>query len=391
MTLSRVYTQIEIHESKLLELATLLADHATAIKELRELVKPAPQPPNNIRDNIIYGCGIRIVDQPVEADVPEKRYGYDVIKNIANRIFEIPLSCVGAPYEQAVVAILDGEWHAEISRRVADAVAAKDKRIAELEADEKRMNDLIVNVDFELAKIDNLLAEVVDWRNVDQKCVSGRVWGVRNLRQQLAASQAEVARLKGEIADLHEPPPNMNTGGPVVEVRIDDECPTNLQQTIMAVRGLIKDAIASGRIAEIDIADFRPLLAPLYYAMDAELTKLREENARLTGELKKHMECVAKALERSGNPDGYTINDFLVVWLDQEKAATTAERNAREAAEAERDELREACNKYATHIGLSKRGSDQYFYIMDGRGAEHASPADAVLAAFRAEKGTVPT
>lgn len=120
---------------------------------------------------------------------------------------------------------------------------------------------------------------------------------------------------------------------------------------------------------------------------EAELTKLREEVSRLSrpveGAMGRHAIDYAK-----GTPDAVVVlyEDFVI------------ERNAREAAEAERDELREAHRLYSAcrwtkdypkprvvkYGAVDRDGTGPKDYTFD-------DPNDAVLAAFRAERAKVVT
>lgn len=238
---------------------------------------------------------------------------------------------------------------AEISRRVAEAVAEKDKRSAELEKFKayvhKRLDGFAVptNPDpIETEKTGCRIGPRLDW--LFRLC-NGKT-------QQLAASQAEVARLK-PLAD-HSQCHDLCCNG-------DRRVPVGTPGTSCNCPGFRKREYA-------------------------ELTKLRAEVSRLSrpveGNLCKDLEDFAVEADRRHRYGSANMHRRAI-------EAIQSERNAREAAERERDELRAAVNKYAMDVASSTFLAAKSYFLMDGRGGRHATVCDAVLAAFRAEKGKV--
>jgi len=200
---------------------------------------------------------------------------------------------------------------AEISRRVAEAVVAKDKRIAELEEIVADLSDVV-------------------------KCVSDAKSGLArhrdSLRQQLAAAQAEVSRLTKEHGDIEEK--------------------ANAWSAVFAkCKSLGMDAATTRAISgEALVLEF--------------ITKLREEVSRLTRPVEK------ASIYITFNGRKRCVEE----WEFQR------ERNARESAEAERDELREAWAMFT--VGETANGCHKAYAL--------AKPSDernnVVLAAYRAER-----
>ncbi len=129
-------------------------------------------------------------------------------------------------------------------------------------------------------------------------------------------------------------------------------------------------------------------------ASDRELVRLREEVARLSRPVKRSDWCLlACRLEKIALISSRTAQVELAKEIIE--PLLQSERNARESAEAERDELREACNKY---VAISNTSDENKKYTMYAASERHGvwgnrcvdyaydTPADAVLAAYRAER-----
>lgn len=216
----------------------------------------------------------------------------------------------------------------ELTRRMSEATAERDRRIAELE---------------------------FDVRHADCRTQSQKQW--------LANKDRRIAELEAECERLRNARCNIFSKGNKCDCTLckqDAEITTLRQQLAEATRPVEDQWYAV-------VGTFDPVCYAIFRYDDRAET-YREQFCP------------------SGRVEKINFNPEAVGKLRRE---LQSERAARVAAELERDELREAVNRYATDIALSRRGSDQFFYVMDGRGAEHASPADAVLAAYRAEKGKV--
>ncbi|TXH49645.1 MAG: hypothetical protein E6Q97_22320 [Desulfurellales bacterium] len=206
-----------------------------------------------------------------------------------------------------------GTWDAvakaaesEIARRVAEAVAEKDKRIAEFQT----------NLAYLLMRVPGAV-RVCEGGGPEDVNKSIAV-SVIKLIEQLDASQAEVERLRNDVGD--------------------------------------------------DIATLK-----------AENTKLRAENARLT----RPVDGVDwKSLWDTETPRARYASEWLREVIEP---LLQAERNARESAEAERNELRELVQTRRVFVYFEGPKAEVLRRpIMD-------SELDAVLAAYRAEKAKVRT
>lgn len=237
---------------------------------------------------------------------------------------------------------------AELTRRVAEAVADKDREISELQAALRAANHVI---------------------EVGVKCDAAAVEQIDALKQQLAASQAEVERLKRDASVAEDIATIANQHG------------WNGVDNSKFLSVFIEDALNDHRrLRDEKRKDVEQLLD--------ENKKLREENARLS----RPVEGV-KELRELALCEWETTSACLETILDERiLPRLCVERNAREAAETERDELRAAWRKFKAwpmfdgkYTGLTRPHGHQ---AVKGR---FDDPNDAVLAAYRAEKAKVGT
>lgn len=243
--------------------------------------------------------------------------------------------------------------NSELSRRVAEATAAKGKRIAELEAEVATLSHPAkTRYTRGVKSLSHIL--FLKTKLSDAKCE------IVYVKDQLAASQAEVSRLT-----------KLN------------ETPRSFDEAVHGVQSMIDAMGSMGRNRE-------------------EITKLREENARLkeanAEHLKQRLVLDAEVARLSRPVEGV---DWKAMWKKYFETPgfaheclrrivepiLQAERNAREAAETERDELREFVR---TKSVWSSCFGPTVSFRLDNRG--HNIPdaeLDRLLAEFRAEKGKV--
>ena len=270
--------------------------------------------------------------QPV-AEVPATPTIADIppwFMDLAQKLHNDGLTCgknpTGPSQHRGWMPIVRDEWPKLlriIDSHIAEAVAAKDKRIGELEAEVATLSHPAKT---RYTRGVKSLSHIVFLKTKlsDAKCE------IDYIKEQLAAAQAEVARQK-------------------------------MRQATLAKR----DAELANVRAEME------RLNTLTNRLNDDNAKLREEVARLSRPVDS-VKCGSAA----------TFNQELWVVPHQH---FLAERNAREAAERERDELREFVNR--NHVWRGGTWQGRHTTLNDGD-IEKAMKGHA---AFRAEKGTVVT
>jgi len=303
-----------------------------------------------------------LAPQPVAAgDVPKLPSIEDEIEKSIRWLF--PLASASTVAE-AIRYVMSHRWsakeaaEAEISRRVAEAVAPFMQRLDDIRTKLKRSGNGLDEgtPEYQIGELFRKLYESAGVRGGDNPIVEA----VASLKQQLAAAQAEVERLKGELDAGTEYHARFSSkvdaalGSP----RYSGDLLSNIVTGITTLREEV-----SRLSRPVEGVDWQREFAKYIY--------LRSEGKMLEGE-KAYCAAVEPLLQ--------------------------SERNARESAERERDELREACNGFIASCNehyVNDEPVRKYAAITrhgrHGRRTEwdYDTPADAVLAAYRAEKGKV--
>lgn len=101
----------------------------------------------------------------------------------------------------------------------------------------------------------------------------------RRVEQATADKDKRIAELEKQLAERDAEIERLKSG--------DSKPLGSLADALMRLRELIQSRVKEGRAYELDIADFRPLLAPLFHSLNDEITKLREQLAEATAEVER--------------------------------------------------------------------------------------------------------
>lgn len=223
----------------------------------------------------------------------------------------------------------------ELTRRVAEATADKDRRIAELEAECERLRNARCNIFSKGNKCDCTLCK----------------------------QDAEITTLRQQLADEHK-------------------CRTRYEQELIHTNEwLTADRGHFGTITEV-AANVRTLIVSLEARL-AEATRPVED---VDWDRLWNIPATLEESDRMGN----WLKRIFEPLLQRERAARLAADKRATAAEAERDELREAWKRRFACVETDGNGLSRWSTeLRDSPTRPEGDPSDAVLAAFRAEKGKV--
>jgi len=287
-----------------------------------------------------------LAPQPVAAgDVPKLPSIEDEIEKSIRWLF--PLASASTVAE-AIRYVMSHRWsakeaaEAEISRRVAEAVAPFMQRLDDIRTKLKRSGNGLDEgtPEYQIGELFRKLYESAGVRGGDNPIVEA----VASLKQQLAAAQAEVERLKGEL-----------DAGTEYHARFSSK---------------VDAALGSPRYS-----------GDLLSNIVTGITTLREEVSRLS----RPVEGVDwAALWTKVRCDHVMSGTYRALQIHVEPLLKS-ERNAREAAEVERDELREFCKTRIVPYDIAYNG----FYATTRARDMDDAKLNELLAAFRAEKGKV--